>query len=82
MDNLSQFDTSIYSEELYQVSESDYDAVMSDGWQGYDEWSQEQEQGSIVSTPHGDILINRECLHADCHTTRCSKGASYQGIAV
>jgi hypothetical protein len=82
MTSLNPFQTNVYSEELYQVNEADFDAVMSDGWQGYSEWSQEQEQGSIISTPRGDILMNRECSHADCHTTRCSKGATFQGIAI
>jgi hypothetical protein len=43
--NLSQFDTQSYSEELFNVSESDYNEVMSliaeenTGFDGYSEWS-------------------------------------------
>ena len=86
--NLSQFDTTIYSEEIYSVSEQDFDEVMqmmadeSNDFEGYGEWSAELEQGEIVNTSHGPILINRDCSHKECITTRCMKGASYQGIAI
>jgi hypothetical protein len=88
MTNLSQFDTQSYSEEIYSVSEQDFDEVMqmiaeeSTAFQGYGEWSQELEQGEIMKTLHGPILINHECAHKGCTTTRCSKGATYQGIAI
>jgi hypothetical protein len=86
--NLSQFDTTIYSEEIYSVSESDYNEVMqmmgaeNEALEGYGEWSQELEQGTITDTPHGPILINRDCAHKECATTRCMKGATFQGIAI
>jgi hypothetical protein len=86
--NLSQFDTTIYSEEIYSVSEQDFDEVMqmigaeNEALEGYGEWSQELEQGEIVKTSHGPILINRDCAHKECLTTRCSKGATFQGIAI
>jgi len=86
--NLSQFDTTSYSEEIYSVSEQEFDEVMQmmaedeSGFEGYGEWSQELEQGQIVKTAHGPILINRDCSHKDCRTTQCEKGASYQGIAI
>jgi hypothetical protein len=86
--NLSQFDTTIYSEEIYSVSEQEHDEVMSlmaeesAGFECYGEWSQELEQGTIINTPHGEILINKECSHASCHTTRCDKAQSYRGIAI
>jgi hypothetical protein len=76
------------SEELHNVSESEYDEVMqaiaeeSTGFEGYGEWSEELQQGSIINTPHGEILINKECSHATCHTTRCAKGQTYRGIAI
>jgi hypothetical protein len=73
MTSLNLFQTNVYSEELYQVNETDHDAVMSDGW---------QEQDAIVSTLHGDILINKECCHSDCHTTRCRRDVRIGGIAV
>jgi hypothetical protein len=69
MSSLNPFQTNVYSEELYQVSEADFDVTM-------------VEQGQMVVTSHGEILINKECSHTDCHTTRCGKGASYMGIAI
>jgi hypothetical protein len=88
MTSISNFESNVYSEELHTVSESEYDEVMSlmaedeSGFEGYGEWSQELEQGTITDTPHGPILINRDCAHRECTTTRCMKGASYQGIAI
>jgi hypothetical protein len=86
--NLSQFETTSYSEEIYPVSEQDFDEViqmMADEQsycEGYGEWSKELEQGTIINTPHGEILINKECSHATCYTTRCAKSQSYRGIAI
>jgi hypothetical protein len=88
MTSISNFESNVYSEELHTVSESEYDEVMSlmaeesTGFEGYGEWSQELEQGEIVKTSHGPILINRDCIHKECTTTRCMKGATYQGIAI
>jgi hypothetical protein len=88
MTSISQFESNVYSEEIYSVSESDYDEVMqmmaneSLDFEGYGEWSQELEQGQVIATEHGPILINRDCSHKECNTTRCMKGASYQGIAI
>jgi len=88
MKSISNFDSNVYSEELHTVSESEYDEVMQamaeevDGFEGYGEWSQELEQGTITDTLHGPILINRECSHKECTTTRCMKGATFQGIAI
>ena len=78
----------VYSEDLFAgISEDDYREVMSasavdDGWQGYSEWSQELEQGQIVNTTHGEILINKECAHPACRTTRCERDVRVGGIAV
>jgi hypothetical protein len=86
--SINNFESNVYSEEIYSVSEQEFDEVMqmiaeeSDGFQGYGEWSQELEQGTITDTPHGPILINRDCAHKECLTTRCSKGATFQGIAI
>ena len=52
MTSISKFDSQIYSEELHQVSESEYDEVMqlmADGEQefdGYSEWSQADEEAA------------------------------------
>jgi hypothetical protein len=88
MTSIGQFESNVYSEEIYSVTEQDFDEVMqmmaeeSEGFQGYGEWSQELEQGQRVMTAHGEILINKECSHSTCTTTRCEKGATYRGIAI
>ena len=87
MTSINTFESNVYSEELFAgISEADYAEVMNasteDGWQGYSEWSQELEQGTVIDTPKGQILINRDCSHKTCLSTRCEKGATYQGIAI
>jgi hypothetical protein len=88
MTSISNFESNVYSEEIYSVSESDYNEVMqmigaeNESLEGYGEWSQELGQGTITDTPHGSILINRDCSHKECTTTRCMKGATFQGIAI
>ena len=87
MTSISKFDSEIYSEELYLVSEQEYDEVMcasavDEGWQGYSEWSTELEQGQIIDTPRGQILINRDCSHKTCLSTQCEKDVRVGGIAV
>ena len=87
MSEYTKFDSEIYSEELYSVSEQEYDEVMQasavdDDWQGYSEWSAELEQCQIIDTPRGQILINRDCSHAACKTTKCERGATFEGIAI
>jgi hypothetical protein len=86
MTSISNFDSNVYSEELHTLSESEYDEVMqamaTDDFEGYGEWSAELEQGTITDTSHGPILINRDCSHKECTTTRCMKGATFQGIAI
>jgi hypothetical protein len=88
MTSIPKFDSTVYSEELFAgISEADYNEVrgasaVDDGWQGYGEWSQELKQGERVNTSHGPILINRDCSHATCKTSRCERGATYEGIAI
>jgi hypothetical protein len=88
MTSISQFESNVYSEEIYSVSEQEFEEVMqmigaeNEALEGYGEWSAELEQGEIVKTAHGPILINRDCAHKECLTTRCSKGATFQGIAI
>ena len=65
--NLSQFDTQSYSEELFNVSESEYDEVMSlmaandSGFEGYSEWSLSlespvvNESENFVATADGKV---------------------------
>ena len=88
MTSLQNYLSKVYSEELFAgISKADYNEVMQasavdDGWQGYGEWSVELEQGQIVDTPHGQILINRECSHTGCKTTRCERDVRVGGIAI
>ena len=88
MTTLSNYLTEVYSEELFAgISEADYAEVMQasavdDGWQGYREWSTELEQGQVVDTPRGQILVNRDCSHAACRSTRCERDVRVGGIAV
>ncbi len=85
---LKNYLSEVYSEELYAgISEADYNEVMAasaveDGWQGYSEWSAELEQGQIIDTPRGQILINKECAHPACLTTRCERDVRVGGIAI
>ena len=88
MTTLSNYLFEVYSEELFAgISEADYAEVMSasatdDDWQGYSEWSTELEQGQIINTPHGEILINKECAHTTCRTTLCERDVRVGGIAI
>ena len=82
---LNQFLSTVYSEELFDFTEEEFAAVMADAgdeYEGYAEWSAELEQGEVIDTPRGQILINRDCSHTACRTTRCERGATYQGIAI
>jgi len=82
MRTISDFHSSVYSEELFPVNEQEHDEVMRLMAEGYDEWSKELEQGQIVNTPHGEILINKECSHTSCRTTRCERDVRIGGIAI
>ena len=91
MSSIPKFDSEIYSEEIFSVTESEYDEVMADDWQGYQDWSadleqaafeREQERRSIVNTPHGQLLIRKECTHPACKTTRCARDVRIGGIAI
>ncbi|MGA9770311.1 MAG: hypothetical protein WBV94_14830 [Blastocatellia bacterium] len=83
---LNQFLSNVYSEELFTgISEADYNEVMNASaadYEGYAEWSTELEQGTVIDTPRGQILINRDCSHAACKTTKCERGATFEGIAI
>jgi hypothetical protein len=86
MTSINTFESNVYSEELFAgISEADYNEVMNASatdYEGYSEWSEAVEQGEVKETQHGAILYNKECSHASCKTTRCNKGASFEGIAI
>lgn len=87
------FLSNTYSEELFNVSEGDYDEVMAASavdYEGYAEWSAELEQAQFeaslearatVQTANGPMLIKRECTHKDCGFT-CKKGQRIGGIEI
>jgi hypothetical protein len=89
MTSIPKFDSEIYSEELYTVSESEYDEVMSlmaedeTGWQGYEVWSREQEQSAWQgSTEINGILIKKACEHTHCPHMQCAKAVRLGGIEI
>ncbi|HEX5733367.1 MAG TPA: hypothetical protein VF131_11085 [Blastocatellia bacterium] len=73
MTSLTKFDTEIYSEEIYGITEAEYDEVMAasaldDGWQG--------------SKEINGILIKKACEHTHCPHTRCQREVRLGGIAI
>lgn len=86
MTSLPNYLSKVYSEELYAgISEADYQEVMQSSvtdYEGYAEWSEELEQGQRVQTSHVEILINRDCSHLGCKSTRCERDFRVGGIAI
>jgi len=78
---INEFDLNVYSEESFNVTEADYDAVMADGWEGYAEWSQELEawQGA---KPVGDVLMKKACEHTTCPHFKCARNLRVGAIAI
>jgi hypothetical protein len=58
MSDYNTFDSSVYSEEIYPFTESDYDEVMTEGWQGYSKWSRELEQVRVVAESENFIAYS------------------------
>ena len=73
MTRISIFDTSVQCEEFFS---------------GYEDWSDElqaefeaaNEAAQTVETDAGLMLIPRECAHAGCRSSRCSKGLRIGGF--
>jgi hypothetical protein len=89
MTSIPKFDSEIYSEELYTVTESEYDEVMSlmaedeSGWQGYEYWSRENEETAWEGSRKIDgILIKKACEHTHCPHTQCAKAVRIGGIEI
>lgn len=75
MTNISKFDSEVYSEELYSVTESEYTEVMqmmaeeSEALEGCSDWAAQLEQAQFeaeqerkatrVNTPHGESSSRR-----------------------
>jgi hypothetical protein len=52
MSSINTFDLNVYSEELYSISESEYDEVMNASavdYDGYEEWSEDVENFQIIN---------------------------------
>jgi hypothetical protein len=97
MTSIPNYLSEVYSEELFDVSESDYDEVMSASavedeaaWQGYSEWSasleqsefeRELEQRATVATSRGPMLIKSECAHRGCGFT-CKQAKREGGMEI
>ena len=89
MSEYTKFDTEIYSEESYPVTESEHDEVMRlMAEEGYHDFSIElehqlDEQDSWKgSKQFNEILIKKACEHSDCPHTRCAKSQRIGGIEI
>jgi hypothetical protein len=91
MTSIQKFDSEIYSEEIYNITESEYeyDEVMSlmaedeNSLQGYSDWSQELENEAWLGSKEcKGILIKKACEHTNCPHTRCAKAVRIGGIEI
>ena len=89
MTSIPKFDSEIYSEELYAVTESEYDEVMSlmaeddGGFQGYEDWSRENEESVWNGSKEiNGILIKKQCEHTHCPHTQCARSQRIGGIEI
>jgi hypothetical protein len=85
MSAYTKFDTEIYSEELFSVTEAEHDAAMTEMWEGYSDWSQELEEqawrgSKPFDTPRGDLLIKKACEHPTCSHFKCERGLRMGGF--
>ena len=89
MTSIPKFDSEIYSEESYPVTESEYDEVMRlMAEEGYQEFSTELEQqldeqeAWKSSKRFNEVLIKKACEHTSCPHTRCAKAVRVGGIEI
>ncbi len=61
MSSIDNFLAEVYSEELHQVSEAEYDEVMADDFEGYSQWSEEIEAES--PNPENFVILNSQVFH-------------------
>ena len=85
MSGYTKFDSEIYSEELFSVTEEEHDAVMAEMFEGYDEWSQELEQNAEREAwrgakPVAGVLIKKACEHPACSHFKCERGLRMGGF--
>ena len=89
MESINNFDVNVYSEELHQVSESEYDEVMSlmaedeTGWQGYGEWAADLESAAWTGAQEfNGVLVKKACEHSTCSHFECSRSLRLGGIEI
>jgi len=83
MSEYIKFDSEIYSEEIFPVTEQDHDAVMADDWDGYGEWSSELEANAWRGSKQvGQLLIKKVCEHPACGHFKCERDLRIGGIQV
>ena len=85
MPEYTKFDAERYSEELFNVTEEEHDAVMAEMFEGYDEWSQELEQNAEREAWRGaknvsGVLIKKACEHPACSHFKCERGLRRGGM--
>jgi len=83
MSGYIKYDSEIYSEELYSLTESEYDEVMADDWQGYSEWSQDVEAANWNGAQSvNGILIKKACEHLTCSHFKCERNPRVGAISI
>jgi hypothetical protein len=86
MSEYTKFDSEIYSEELFIVTESEHDEVMRFmAEEGYHEWSEELESQLEESAWRGakqvsGVLIKKACEHPSCSHFKCERGLRMGGM--
>ena len=87
--SINNFDVNVYSEELHQVSESEYDEVMmlmaedENEWQGYSEWAADVESAAWNGAKEfNGVMVKKQCEHQDCSHFRCEKNLRLGGIEI
>ena len=87
MTSIQKFDTEIYSEELHQVGEAEYDEVMQlmaqDDFEGYSEWSSDIEEAAWDGAREfNGVMVKKQCEHKDCSHFRCEKNLRLGGVEI
>jgi hypothetical protein len=89
MTSIPKFDSEIYSEESYPVTESEYDEVMRlMAEEGYLEFSigleqeLDEQEAWKGSKRFNEVLIKKACEHTSCPHTRCVKAVRLGGIEI
>ena len=89
MSEYNKFESEIYSEESYPVTESEYDEVMrlmAD--EGYHDFSTEleqqldEQQAWQGSKQFSEVLIKKACEHTNCPHTQCARSVRVGGIEI